>query len=97
MKTLIIGTTLVLAVAGAAAQEIIPYNDYFASTRTRAEVGAEVASAQRVGMWNVQNEITQFPSVAQSTSVDRARVRAEGLKAQSISAPNTVYDMRYQY
>jgi hypothetical protein len=97
MRTVLVGAALVLTTSGAIAQEIIPYNDYFVSSKTRPEVRAEAASAQPMSVWDRQNEITRFTPMAAAASVNGADVRKEGLQAERTSARDTVYDMNYQY
>ncbi len=83
MKTLIASALLAGFAATAVAQEIIPFDDHFASTKTRAEVLAEVAQAARSGeLYRQQGELTYSPSFEASGPVhSRAEVRAEVARA----------------
>jgi hypothetical protein len=83
MKTLIASALLAGFAATAAAQEIIPFDDHFISTKTRAEVQAEVAQAARSGeLYRQQGELTYSPTFNAAGPVhSRAQVRAEVARA----------------
>lgn len=74
MKTLIISALLAGFGATVVAQEIIPFDDHFVSTRTRAEVRAEALQASASGeLYRQQGEITWLPSADASSSPGKTR------------------------
>jgi hypothetical protein len=85
MKTLILSALLAGFGATVAAQEIIPFDDHFVSTRTRAEVLAEVSQAAMSGdLYRQQGEITWMPSL--DTFGGPSRSRAEVRQEVSLAA-----------
>ena len=95
MKTLIVGAAVALAASAAFAQEIIPYQDSFVSSMTRADVRAEAASTLGAGTQGTQGEITWVPAVSRNTSANGSELRAEGRQAERTEMSNTVFDMSY--
>jgi len=84
MKAIVFTALLATAALPLAAQEIIPYDDHFASTRTRAEVMAEVRDAVAAGHLYTQGEIVSYPDHPTSASMlSRAEVVAELARAQA--------------
>jgi len=83
VKALIASALLAGFAATGVAQEIIPFDDHFVSTKTRAEVLAEVSQAARSGeLYRQQGELTYAPSFETSGPVhSRAEVRAEVARA----------------
>lgn len=80
MKTFITTATLAIACFGALAQEASPAPefDHFVSTRTRAEVRAELAAAIANGSYRPQSEASYAPEFERLTSQrSRADVKAE--------------------
>lgn len=83
MKTFITAAAITLATFGAFAQEATPASeiDNFVSTRTRAEVVAEMTNTMARGEWLSQGEVTRAPEMERFVAT---RTRAEvvaGLKA----------------
>jgi len=75
-KHLIAGL-LVFAAAGSAFAEIpYPANDHFVSTKTRAEVQAELADARAQGLMN-QSDAAYPILVTQKTNLTRAQVQEQ--------------------
>lgn len=80
MKTFITAAALAVSALTAAAQEATPAPeiDNFISTRTRAEVTAELLSALARGVQLPRGEVTYAPEFQRTASTrSRAEVRAE--------------------
>ncbi len=74
MKTLIISALLAGFGATVVAQEIIPFDDHFVSTRTRAEVRAEALQAAASGeLYRQQGEITWMPEAGAFSGPGKTR------------------------
>lgn len=72
-----------------AAQEIVEFDDHFVSTRTRAEVRAELASAAAAGRLEPMGEAMSYPtSMPSSSSLTRAEVKAELARAAAAGELN---------
>lgn len=72
-----------------AAQEIVEFDDHFVSTRTRAEVQAEVASAAASGQLEPMGEAMSYPTLTSaSSSRTRAEVKAELARAAAAGELN---------
>ena len=70
-------------------------DDDFVSTRTRAEVMAEIPLAQAQGLMQQKGEITWVAPTVDIRDRDRAAVSDEARHAQSANEFNTVYSPRY--
>jgi hypothetical protein len=94
MKTILFSALLVATSLPLAAQEIVPYEDYFVSSRSRAEVMNETARAAAAGELTTQGEIVTYVQRSSSTpSLSRAEVRAELARAEAageLSAQNEI-------
>lgn len=90
VSALLAATSLPLANAG----EIVPFEDHFVSTRSRADVMAETARAAEAGELRTQGEIVSYPSPADSGSLlTRSQVREELARAAAageLSAQNEI-------
>ena len=86
-------TTALPAVAG----EIVPFDDHFVSTRTRAEVMAEVASAAAAGQLYTQGEIVSYPGdPAPRSMLTRAEVMAELARARAAGELSTQNEISWE-
>jgi hypothetical protein len=97
MKHLIVSTLLAGVMLPLAAQEIVPFNDYFVSTRSRADVMAETSAAAAAGDLVTQGEIVTYPSpVPQRSSPTRAEVRAELARAAAAGELSTQNEITWE-
>lgn len=72
-----------------AAQEITQFDDPFVSTRTRAEVQAEVAGAAAAGQLEPMGEAIGYPTpMSSSSTLTRAEVKAELARAAAAGELN---------
>ncbi len=72
-----------------AAQEIVEFDDHFVSTRTRAEVQAEAATAAAAGQLVPTGEAMEYPMLASAPStLTRSEVRAEVARAAAAGELN---------
>ncbi|HRO58788.1 MAG TPA: DUF4148 domain-containing protein [Burkholderiaceae bacterium] len=86
-------TTALPAVAG----EIVPFDDHFVSTRTRAEVMSEVAAAAAAGHLYTQGEIITYPGdPAPRSMLTRAQVKAELARAQAAGELSTQNEISWE-
>ncbi len=96
MRTIIATAIFATIAATASAQEIMLPDDDFVSTKTRAEVMAEVSVAQAQGLMRQEGEITWVAPVADSPDRMTATLREEARRAESANQFNTVYGPRYR-
>ena len=92
----VISAILATIAATASAQEIMAPDDTFVSQKTRAEVLAEVVTAQSQGLMQQQGEITWAAPVTNVTGHTVATLRSEGRHAEGANQFNTVYGPRYR-
>ena len=87
-------TTALPAVAG----EIVPFDDHFVSTRTRAEVMSEVAAAVAAGHLYTQGEIITYPGdpAPSRSMLTRAQVTAELARAQAAGELSTQNEISWE-
>lgn len=76
MKSLIVALSLSVAALSAIASEATVFEDNFVSTKTRAEVRAEVLAARAAGTLIISGEATEFAKPT-GAPVSRAQVIAE--------------------
>ena len=95
MRTIIVTAIFATIAATASAQEIMLPDDDFISTKTRAEVIAEVPVAQAQGLMQQKGEITWAAPIADTPDRMTAAVRDEARRAESANQRNTVYGPRY--
>jgi diphthamide synthase (EF-2-diphthine--ammonia ligase) len=93
MKTVFVSPILASLLASfalpVAAQEIIEFDDHFVSTRTRAEVQAEAATAAAAGQVEPMGEAIEYPTLVSASSTrTRAEVRAEVARAAAAGELN---------
>jgi len=95
-KSALLASVLAAAAFGVAAQEATPIPDAPQSTKTRAEVKAELAQAQAEGFAIRGGEATLFADQGVVGTRDRAEVRAEAAQLlDSSSAYRTAYRNLY--
>lgn len=91
-KKLITATFLFTLGCSAFANDLLPFSeaDNFVSTRTRAEVNAEVVQARRSGQVMAQGDLMPTEQVATTTqnTVKRADARAEAAESAGNSHGN---------
>ena len=91
-QSLIVLATLAFAGTAAMADDITMVNDKFISTKTRAEVMAEVVKARAAGVlqfsteMQAQVDVPFMPATATSTAVTREQVRSQ-VRAQTLRSP----------
>ncbi len=89
MKTVFVSLFVASFALPVAAQEIIEFNDHFVSTRTRAEVQAEAASAAAAGQVEPTGEAMEYPTLVSAPStLTRAEVKAELARAAAAGELN---------
>lgn len=78
MKAIYVSVLVASFTLPVAAQEIVEFDDHFVSTRTRAEVQAEVVSAAAAGQLEPMGEAIEYPTVryAPSAPLTRTEVKA---------------------
>lgn len=96
MRTILFTAILALFGVTASAQEIMLADDDFTSTRTRAEVLAELSVAQSHGLMQQQGEITWVAPTHDTLARDSAAIRQAARHAESVNEFNTVYGPRYR-
>ncbi|MCD6680121.1 MAG: DUF4148 domain-containing protein [Burkholderiaceae bacterium] len=96
MRTILIAAIFTAVAATASAQEITPPDDTFVSTKTRAEVIAEMHTAQAQGLMKQQGEITWLAPSATTSGANVAAIRDSARRAEIADQPNTVYGPRYR-
>ena len=94
-QSLIVLATLAFAGTAAMADDITMVNDKFISTKTRAEVKAEVLKARAAGVLQFSTEMQaqvdvpfmpSMPATATATAVTREQVRSQ-VRAQTLRSP----------
>ena len=86
-KSLFVLATLAFAGTAAMADDITMVNDKFISTKTRAEVMAEVLKARAAGVLQFSTEtqaqvaVPSTPATATATAVTREQVRSQTLRS----------------
>jgi hypothetical protein len=96
MRTILLSAIFATIAATASAQEITPPDDTFVSTKTRAEVIAEMRTAEAQGLMNQQGEITWVAPSTGTASSNVAAIRDSARRAELADQPNTVYGPRYR-
>lgn len=96
MRTIILTAIFATIAATASAQEIMLPDGDFVSTKTRAEVVAEVPVAQAQGSMQQEGEITWVAPIVDTPDRIRADLRDEARHAESVNEVNTVYGPRYR-
>ncbi len=92
-KSALLASVLAAAAFGASAQEATLFDDAAQSTRTRAEVKAELAQAQAQGLVVSGGEATVFAEQRVVGNRERAEVRAE---AAQLLDGNSAYRIAYR-
>ena len=95
MRTIILTAIFATIAATASAQEILLPADDFISTKTHAEVMAEIPVTQAKGLMQQEGEITWVSPIVDTSDRIRADVRDEARHAESVNQVNTVYSPRY--
>ena len=91
-KSLFVLATLAFAGTAAMADDITMVNDKFISTKTRAEVKAEVLKARAAGVlqfsteMQAQVDVPSTPATATATAVTREQVRSQTLRSPPVQA-----------
>jgi len=96
MRTILLTAILATVAAAASAQEITPPDDTFVSTKTRAEVIAEMNAAQAQGLMKQEGEITWVASNAATSDRSVMAIRDVARHAESAHQSDTVYGPRYR-
>ena len=92
-KSLFVLATLAFAGTAAMADDITMVNDKFISTKTRAEVMAEVLKARAAGVLQFSTEtqaqvaVPSTPATATATAVTREQVRSQ-VRLQTLRSPS---------
>jgi len=92
-KSALLASVLAAAAFGASAQEATLFDDVPQSTKTRAEVKAELAQAQAEGFEISGGEATLFADTGVVGTRDRAEVRAE---AAQLLDSSSAYRIAYR-
>jgi len=96
MRTILLTAIFATIAATASAQEITPPDDTFVSTKTRAEVIAEMRTAQAQGLMNQEGEITWVAPNAAIAARSVAAIPDAARHAETAHQSNTVYGPRYR-
>ena len=96
MRTILLAAIFATVAATASSQEITPPDNTFVSTKTRAEVIADMHTAQAQGLMKQQAEITWVAPNAATPDRNVAAFREEARHAEDTSQLNTVYGPRYR-